>query len=64
MLIFISQEISLIINNKENIIDTIRSRCQIIKDFYSNSIFETIPSVWKEMAKKYLMEIGSNINKI
>ena len=46
-----------ITNNKENIIDTIRSRCQIIKDFYSDNIFVTIPSVWKEMAKKYLIEI-------
>ena len=46
-----------ITNNKENIIDTIRSRCQIIKDIYSEDYLETIPSVWKEMAKKYLIEI-------
>ena len=46
-----------ITNKKENIIDTIRSRCQIIKDIYADNYLETIPSIWKEMAKKYLIEI-------
>ena len=53
-----------ITNNKENIIDTIRSRCQIIKDYYLEDSSETIPSVWKELARKYLIEMEKGTNEV
>lgn len=49
-----------ITNNKENIIDTIRSRCQIIKDFYNEGSDISVPDVWMEIALQYLKEILKN----
>ncbi len=42
-------------NNKENMIDTIKSRCQIILDYYDSSL-EQIPSVWQGIAKSFINE--------
>ncbi len=49
-----------ITNNKENIIDTIRSRCQILKDYYNLSVESNIPSVWSGIAINYLKTINDN----
>ncbi len=43
-------------NNKENIIDTIRSRCQIILDYYAGFSYLTIPNVWQSIAVNYVKE--------
>ena len=45
-----------ICNNKENIIDTIRSRCQIVLDYYQTDSQNLIPMVWQSIAKNYLKE--------
>jgi len=47
-----------ITNNKENIINTIKSRCQIVLDYYSDSTFFTIPKVWQNIALNYVKEIN------
>ena len=44
-------------NNKENMIDTIRSRCQIIKDYYADGEAEAIPSIWHAIAVSYFKEL-------
>lgn len=43
-------------NNKENIIDTIKSRCQIILDYYDGENGKNIPLVWQTIAFNYLKE--------
>ena len=43
-------------NNKENMIDTIRSRCQIVMDYYTVSQSLAIPYVWQSIALNYLKE--------
>ncbi len=45
-----------ITNNRENIISTIKSRCQVILDYYDTSAFENIPKVWKSIAINYIKE--------
>lgn len=45
-----------ITNNKENIIDTIKSRCQIVADFYEMSESKNIPQVWYAIAINYIKE--------
>lgn len=45
-----------ITNNKENIIDTIKSRCQIVSDFYINKEMVDIPKVWQSIAVNYVKE--------
>ena len=47
-----------ITNNKENIIDTVRSRCQILLDYYAGGEHNTIPKVWKSIAVNYIKEIA------
>ncbi len=46
-----------ITNNKENIIDTIKSRCQIVLDFYENGEFIQIPKIWQSIAVNYIKEL-------
>ncbi len=43
-------------NNKENIIDTIRSRCQIVVDNYEDVCTFSIPKVWESIAVNYIKE--------
>ncbi len=43
-------------NNKENIIHTIKSRCQVLLDYYSDGEKESIPKVWKSIAIRYINE--------
>lgn len=45
-----------ITNNKENIIDTIKSRCQIMSDFYIEQAMVDIPKVWQSIAFNYVRE--------
>ena len=49
-----------ITNNKENVIDTIRSRCQILKDYYEDEQNLSIPSDWYEIAIRYLNELENH----
>ena len=44
-------------NNRENIISTIKSRCQIIIDHYPCQIYDSIPKVWKSIAINYVKEL-------
>lgn len=48
-----------ITNNKENIIDTIKSRCQVILDYYEGNSYISIPKVWESIAINYIKEICS-----
>ncbi len=43
-------------NNKENIIDTIKSRCQIVIDYYDIADTNSIPKVWQAIAVNYIKE--------
>lgn len=45
-----------ITNNKENIIETIKSRCQVVMDCYSNVVEVSIPKVWQSIAVNYVKE--------
>ncbi len=45
-----------ITTNKENIIATIKSRCQIVLDYYDISNGLSIPIEWKEIAINYIKE--------
>jgi len=45
-----------ITNNKENIIDTIKSRCQIVLDYYDGVVSFSIPKVWQSIAVNYIKE--------
>lgn len=47
----------LITNNKENVISTIKSRCEIIKAFYDIGTSETINERINEIAEDYLYKI-------
>ena len=49
-----------ITNNKENVIDTIKSRCQILLDYYDVDISKQIPSSFKEMAISYVKELETS----
>lgn len=49
-----------ITNNKENVIDTIRSRCQIIPVIYDEDDALHIPEVWKSIALNYVKEVEMN----
>ena len=49
-----------ITNNKENVIDTIKSRCQILLDYYNVDVSMQIPSVLKELAISYVKEIETS----
>ena len=46
-----------ITNNKENIIDTIKSRCQIIMDYYDDATIQKVPKVWESIAINYIKEL-------
>jgi len=48
-----------ITNNKENIIDTIKSRCQIVMDYYEGVRSFTIPKIWESIAINYVKEYES-----
>ena len=48
-----------ITNNKENMIDTIKSRCEILLDYYKEDKVN-IPSTWIKIAINYLKEINMN----
>ena len=48
-----------ITNNKENVIDTIRSRCQIILDYYEGVVSYSVPKVWHSIAINYIKEYES-----
>jgi len=45
-----------ITNNRENIIHTIKSRCQILIDYYEESSKSIIPMVWQTLAVNYVKE--------
>lgn len=45
-----------ITNNKENIIDTIKSRCQIVLDYYEGTSLFSVPKVWQSIAINYIKE--------
>ena len=45
-----------ITDNKENIIDTIRSRCEIIRVNYEQNHENDIPKVWEDLAINYIRE--------
>lgn len=47
-----------ITNNKENIIDTVRSRCQILLDYYSGEENHSIPKIWQSIAVNYIKEVS------
>ena len=47
-----------ITNNKENIIDTVRSRCQILLDYYSGEENSGIPKIWESIAVNYIKEVS------
>ena len=47
-----------ITNNKENIIDTVRSRCQILLDYYSGEENHSIPKIWQSIALNYIKEVS------
>lgn len=49
-----------ITNNKENVIDTIKSRCQILLDYYNVDVSMQIPSALKELAISYVKEIETS----
>jgi len=46
-----------ITNNKENIIETIRSRCQVLLDYYPETITQDTPKVWQSIACNYVKEV-------
>ena len=43
-------------NNKGNVIETIKSRCEILIDYYEDDFFTNIPTMWKDEAIKYIKE--------
>ena len=43
-------------NNKGNVIETIKSRCEILIDYYEEDFFTNIPTMWKDEAIKYIKE--------
>ena len=46
-----------ITNNKENVIDTIKSRCQILLDYYDVNEMGDVPLEYQEMALHYALEL-------
>lgn len=44
-------------NNKENVIDTIKSRCQILLDYYDVDDMSEIPSEYQKIALDYALEV-------
>lgn len=53
----------LITNNKENVINTIKSRCEIIKAYYDTEQSQLIEEKIKELAEDYLYRIEVEKNK-
>lgn len=45
-----------ITNNRENVIATIKSRCQIVMDQYEISDFLQIPKIWQQIAINFVKE--------
>lgn len=43
-------------DNKENIIDTIKSRCEIVRVNYQKEVPSSIPKVWFDLAINYIKE--------
>lgn len=53
----------LISNNKENVISTVKSRCEIIKAFYDTDVSQNTNEKIKEMVEDYLYKIEVEKNK-
>lgn len=53
----------LITNNKENVINTIKSRCEIIKAYYDAEETRNVDERIKELAKDYLYKLEVEKNK-
>ncbi len=52
-----------ITNNKENVLDTIKSRCQILLDYYNYDATTDIPLEYFQMAISYALEIETVHNE-